>query len=275
MNTSWTWAFNDYDPKKERLVEALCALGNGRFATRGAASEAGADTIHYRNVCGRLLQPALLKIAGKSVANEDLVNLPDWLRLRYRCLPDDGPTGAWLTPDDPSLRHHKTSLDLRGGVLTRRMHFQDGNGRRLGITHTRLVHMGDPYLAAQRTTFRAYGWSGTIEAEAVLDGNVTNAGVVRYRDLDGHHLTGHRAGVGADGVAWLSCRTSVSRIGIGVAVRTMSRPIVAPAMSCTQAATTQTFRLPISRNRSATVAKSAALYTSLDRPQGDPLSRAV
>ena len=45
MNTSWTWAFNDYDPKKERLVEALCALGNGRFATRGAASEAGADDL--------------------------------------------------------------------------------------------------------------------------------------------------------------------------------------------------------------------------------------
>ncbi|MFB0627271.1 glycoside hydrolase family 65 protein [Streptomyces sp. AB3(2024)] len=276
MNTSWTWAFNDYDPKKERLVEALCALGNGRFATRGAASEVSADTIHYPGTyaagCYNRLSS---KVAGKSVANEDLVNLPDWLRLRYRCLPDDGPTGAWLTPDDPSLRHHKTSLDLRGGVLTRRMLFQDGHGRRLGVTHTRLVHMGDPYLAAQRTTFRAYGWRGTIEAEAILDGNVTNAGVERYRDLDGHHLTGHRAGVGAEGVAWLSCRTSASRIGIGVAVRTISRPIVAAAMSCTQDATTQTFRLPISRNRSATVVKSAALYTSLDRPQGDPRSRAV
>ncbi|MGW0752482.1 glycoside hydrolase family 65 protein [Streptomyces sp. NPDC002587] len=276
MNTSWTWTFNDYDPKKERLFEALCTLGNGRFATRGAAPEVPADSVHYPGTyvagCYNRLSS---QVAGKRVGNEDLVNLPDWLRLRYRCVPDDGPMGDWLTPDDPSLRHHRTSLDLRGGVLTRRMLFQDGHGRRLGVTHTRLVHMGDPYLAAQRTTFRAYGWSGTIVAEAILDGDVTNAGVERYRDLEGRHLTGHRTGVGADGVAWLSCRTNSSGIGIGVAVRTTSRPVVATTVSCTQTATVQTLALPVSRSRPATVVKSAALYTSLDRPQGDPLARAV
>ncbi|MFJ1569320.1 hypothetical protein [Streptomyces erythrochromogenes] len=53
MNTSWTWAFNDHDPKRERLVEALCALGNGRFATRGAVSEASADAAH----CGTARRP--------------------------------------------------------------------------------------------------------------------------------------------------------------------------------------------------------------------------
>ncbi len=71
------------------------------------------------------------------------------------------------------------SLDLRAGTLTRRMLFHDAEGRRLGVIHTRLVHMGDPHLAAQNTLFRAYGWSGRIEIESVLDGDVTNAGVDR------------------------------------------------------------------------------------------------
>ncbi len=103
------------------------------------------------------------------------------------------------------------------------MLFQDGHGRRLGVTHTRLVHMADPYLAAQQSTFHAYGWRGTIEIQSVLDGDVTNAGVARYQALDGRHLTGHRAGAGADGIAWLSCETTSFRIRIGIAVRTSSR----------------------------------------------------
>lgn len=35
----WTWSYEGYDPARERLREALCTLGNGYFATRGAAPE--------------------------------------------------------------------------------------------------------------------------------------------------------------------------------------------------------------------------------------------
>lgn len=37
MARGWIWAYEGYDPEKERLREALCTLGNGYFATRGAA----------------------------------------------------------------------------------------------------------------------------------------------------------------------------------------------------------------------------------------------
>ncbi|MFE9634054.1 glycoside hydrolase family 65 protein [Streptomyces sp. NPDC006463] len=278
MNTerTWTWTFDRYDPKNERVVEALCTLGNGRFATRGAAPESHADAVHYPGTyaagCYNWLPS---RIAGKQVGNEDMVNLPDWTRLRYRCLPDAGPAGDWLTPDHPSLRHHHVRLDLRAGTLTRRMLYQDADGRRLGVTHTRFVDMADPYLAAQQSTFRAYGWRGTVEIRSVLDGDVTNAGVERYRDLNGRHLTGHRAGVGADGIARLSCETTSSRIRIGIAVRTSSRPPAPVSANCTGTATEQTFRLPVSRGHPAVILKSAALHTSLDRPVGDPLASAV
>lgn len=114
-----------------------------------------------------------------------------------------------------------------------------------------------------------------MEVESVIDGDVTNSGVERYQGLDGRHLTDHRAGAEADGVAWLSCRTRSSRIRIAVAVRTSSRPLVAVGSSCTGTGTVQRFRLPVSRGRSAAVMKCAALYTSLDRPSGDPLLLAV
>ncbi|MEV0412810.1 glycosyl hydrolase family 65 protein [Streptomyces sp. NPDC050448] len=276
MPSTWTWEHDAYDPRTERVVEALCTLGNGRFATRGAAPEASADAVHYPGTYAAGCYDRLVsEVAGKQADNEDMVNLPNWLRLRYRCLPDGAPPGDWLTPDARGLRHYRVVLDLRTGILNRRMEFRDGSGRRLGVTHTRIVHMGDAHLAAQRTTFHAYGWSGQIEVEAILDGDVANAGVARYRDLDGRHLTGHRCGVGPDGVAWLSCRTSSSQIGIGLAVRTTTQPLVRGRNSCTATATVQTYRLPLTRDRPTTVVKTAALYTSLDRPSGDPPSLAV
>ena len=44
---SWTLAYDGFDPDQEALREALCALGNGYFATRGAAEESDADETHY------------------------------------------------------------------------------------------------------------------------------------------------------------------------------------------------------------------------------------
>ncbi len=45
--TKWALVYEGYDPGEEGLREALCTLGNGYFATRGAAPESGADGIHY------------------------------------------------------------------------------------------------------------------------------------------------------------------------------------------------------------------------------------
>ncbi|MFE2992958.1 glycoside hydrolase family 65 protein [Streptomyces sp. NPDC059262] len=276
MTTSWAWEFSRYDPDTERVVESLCTLGNGRFATRGSAPETVPDALHapgtYLAGCYNRL---VSTVAGARITNEDMVRLPDWTALRYRCLPEGGSPGEWLTPDDATLRRYKVSLDLRRGTLTRRMLFQDAHGRRLGVTHTRLVHMRDPYLAAQRTVFHAYGWRGTLVVESVLEGDIENGGVERYRDLDGRHLTGQQAGVEPEGVAWLGCATTSSRVRIGVAVRVSSRPVGPVAVSCTRTAAVQTLSLPISRERPVAVVKTAALRTSLDRPVAEPLRTAV
>ncbi|MEU6864447.1 glycoside hydrolase family 65 protein [Streptomyces sp. NPDC046876] len=276
MNTSWAWEYRRYDPGTERLVESLCTLGNGRFATRGSAPETTADAVHYPATylagCYDRLPSA---VAGRTVSNEDLVRLPDWTALRYRCLPDGAPPGDWLTPDHPTLRHHHVRLDLQGGTLTRRMLFLDAEGRRLGITHTRLVHMGDPHLAAQRTVLRAFGWIGRIEIASVLDGDVVNAGVERYAALAGRHLVEHRAGAEAEGTAWLSCRTSAAPVHIGLAVRTSTRPLAAVDRACTATAATQTSVLPIRRGRPVVVVKTAALSSSLDRPLADPVRSSI
>ena len=45
--SAWSLVYEGFDPAREGIREALCALGNGYFATRGAAAWARADDIHY------------------------------------------------------------------------------------------------------------------------------------------------------------------------------------------------------------------------------------
>jgi len=45
--STWTCVYDGFDPENEDLREALCALGNGYFATRGVAAEMDADKVHY------------------------------------------------------------------------------------------------------------------------------------------------------------------------------------------------------------------------------------
>ena len=86
------FATKDSFPQQEGLREALCTLGNGYFATRGAAPESAADGTHYPGTyiagCYNELRT---EIAGRTVENESLVNAPNWLPLTFAA--EDGP---WL-----------------------------------------------------------------------------------------------------------------------------------------------------------------------------------
>jgi len=71
----WELTYNEYNTEDEPLREALCTLGNGYFATRGAAEESNSDGIHYPGTYlaggyNRLKS----EIAGRIIENEDLVN---------------------------------------------------------------------------------------------------------------------------------------------------------------------------------------------------------
>lgn len=179
--TGWSWEYEGYDPADEHLRESLCTLGNGYFAARGALPECVADEVHYPGTYAAGCYNRLTSdVAGRRVENEDMVNLPNWLPLRFRLT-----GGQWLTPDTGTVLEHRQVLHPDSGLLERRTRYDLGEGGRLSVRQQRLVHMADPHLAAMRTEFTAEGFSGELEVEAFLDGGVTNAGVPRYRDLDG------------------------------------------------------------------------------------------
>ncbi|WP_327672875.1 MULTISPECIES: glycosyl hydrolase family 65 protein [unclassified Streptomyces] len=273
--TEWTWQYEGYAPGDERLRESLCTLGNGYFATRGALPECAADEIHYPGTYAAGCYDRLTsQIAGRHIGNEDMVNLPNWLPLRFRCR-DGGGAGAWLHPDTARIVEHRLTLIIGSGLLERRTTYEDAAGRRIRLRQLRLVHMADPHLAALRTEFTAENWTGELEVEAALDGAVQNAGVPRYRDLAGRHLVHGHTGTAAADLVWLRCRTRASDVHIALAARTVCADATRRHGNNTAVRAAQVLFIPMRPGATTTVDKIVALHTSHDPAISDPLQAAI
>ncbi|MGI9452382.1 MAG: glycoside hydrolase family 65 protein, partial [Geminicoccaceae bacterium] len=145
--SEWFLTYDGFDPDQEGLREALCVLGNGYVATRGAAPESDAGGCHYPGTyLAGGYNRLTTEIAGRVIENEDLVNLPNWLLLSIRI---DG--AGWFDLRKVELLEYQQQLDLRQGVLHRRLRCRDAKGQETRIDQRRLVHMGNPHLAALET----------------------------------------------------------------------------------------------------------------------------
>ena len=214
--SEWSLGYEGFEPDREGLREALCTLGNGVFATRGAAPEASADDVHYPGTYAAGTYDRLkTDIAGRTVENEDMVNLPNWLVLTFR--PEGG---GWLDLRKVDVIEHRQELNLRTGVLTRSFRFGDGEGRVTHVMQRRLVSMAEPSLAALETTIVAENWSGPMQIRSAVDGTVMNSGVERYRRLRGDHLVPVSANAVGPETITVVVQTRTSRIRVGVSART-------------------------------------------------------
>jgi len=212
---AWRLTYRGFDPEEEGLREALCALGNGYFVTRAAAPEASADEVHYPGTyLAGCYNRLITEVRGRTVENEDLVNVPNWLPLTFRV--EDG---EWFHLSQVKVRRYRLDLDMHRGILTRFVAFRDDAGRQTEVTQRRLVHMGDKNVAALETVIVARNWSGPVTVLAALDGTVTNAGVPRYRELDGRHLVPLSTERQADDSICLLAETRQSHIRIAEAAR--------------------------------------------------------
>ena len=212
---SWKLIYEDFQPSKESLREALCTLGNGYFATRGAAPESEADKIHYP---GTYLAGGYNRlktdIAGRVVENEDLVNMPNWLLTKFR--PEGG---EWFNLMSVHILSYRQELNMKEGILLRRAKFRDREDRETTLIQRRFVHMESMHLAALETTIIPENWSGPIQIHSALDGTLINAGVERYKQLNNKHLEPIKTGALDEDVIYLLVETNSSSLRLAEAAR--------------------------------------------------------
>src|SRR5215204_7763265 len=142
--STWTLAYDSFEPAEEGLREALTSTGNGYFCTRGALAWAEADGVSYPGTYthgGYNRETTIM--AGMPVLNEDLVNLPNWLLLELRI---EGEEAVGL--NNVELLSYRHELDIRNAVLKRNLRIRDRAGRETTLQTRRFISMANMHQAA-------------------------------------------------------------------------------------------------------------------------------
>ncbi|MFW6325072.1 MAG: trehalose-phosphatase, partial [Desulfovibrionales bacterium] len=263
--SEWSLVYEEYDPDREGLREALCTLGNGYFCTRGAFPWADADGVHYP---GTYLAGGYNRlksdIAGEIIENEDLVNMPNWLALTFRV---EG--GRWFSLRDITILSYRQELDMMRGLLLHSIRFRDGEGRETRLEERRMVSMNCSHCGALEMKITAENWSGILEVRSSIDGTVKNNGVPRYQGLEGNHIEPLWSGQKGDDIIILQVRTVQSRLEVSQSARTkifQNGAEVHPRHRLIQRRgfIGQHFFIEVGQKDEITVEKIAFIYTSGD-----------
>ena len=272
----WVIEYDGRDVSKHPLREALCTLGNGYFATRGAMEEKIANEYNYPGTylaCG--YNRAVSNVKDKKIENEDLVNWPNWMFLTFKT----GRSG-WLDLDQSEILDHVVRLNLKEGILERNVRFRDKQKRETTLISRRFVSMNDIHLAGIEWTLIPENWEGEVTIRSALDGNVKNQGVKRYRALNSNHLNILDTGKTDKNSIYLICQTKQSKIMMAQAATTKvfhdnrqmrdQRETKIEARSVRQDITIKCKKL-----RPVRIEKLVSIYTSKDFAISDPYNDAI
>jgi trehalose/maltose hydrolase-like predicted phosphorylase len=192
------WAITEklFKPDRLNVNEAIYAVGNGYLSTRGAFEESYPGEMRATLVHGVFDDVPLVFT--------ELANAPDWL-----------PIGVYLDGEKFSLEHgtilsYERSLDLRNGLLTRRVKWVSPAGKAITLVFERFASLADEHLLYTRC--RAIPeFAGTIEFRPYMNGNTDNEGFTHWRWIE--------QGLADGNLAYLHMRTRKTGIDLALAMR--------------------------------------------------------
>lgn len=268
---NWAVVYDHFAPEEEGMRESLCALGNGYFCTRGAAPESHDDGVHYP---GTYLAGAynllLTRLEGHLLEEEQLVNLPNWLSLTFSI---EG--GDWFDLRNVQIDEYKQVLDIRDGVLKRKVRFTDSNGRQTTVAQRWFLHMQRYHLAALESSWIAHNWSGTLKIRSAIDGTVINNGVPIDPRIKPRHLKPLFSDASGD-TMHLKMITTHSHLVIAMSAKHLllggdGRVLLANSNDIIKDDfVAQEFQVEIAEQEQVVLQKKLALYYSKDRAISEP-----
>lgn len=270
---NWKIIYSGWKEKEHPLREALCTLGNGYFATRGALEEKTANNYNYPGTyLAGGYNRAVSDIKEKKIENEDLVNWPNWLFMTFKIGDSE-----WFDFTKTELLEYKIILNLKEGVLERKMKFRDDKFRETSFMSRRIVSMADPHVAAIQWELIPENWTDEITIRSGIDGDIKNGGVERYSDLNSHHLDILETGNLDNHGIFLTSQTKQSKIRMTQAASLSvflgeNELESKPVFQTSKKSVFQEVKFKCAHGTTVHVEKMVAVYTSKDLAISDPLT---
>ncbi len=176
--------FNYPKGKEEYSIESLLTVGNGYLGLRGTTPEMECSDSNYPGIYMAGVYNSLnSNINGKSVVNEDFVNLPN-SQIIYLLV-----DGEKINIEDNQIDCLYRELDLRTGELISYAEITLRNGHHLKIETKKIVSMAKKNFYGISYKFQLDYSAENVKVYSEINGDVKNYNVERYRDLANKHLT--------------------------------------------------------------------------------------
>lgn len=271
----WSVTYHAYEPKKERTREALLAVGNGYFGTRGAMEETDSNPVNNPGTyIAGLYNRLASKVGDRMVENEDFVNVPNWLPINFKI-----GDGEWFDFNSTMFVAYRKHLNFRNGEFYRYLIVRDKEGRETEIESKRMAGMHDPHVASLQYQITPLNYSEKITIRSGINGDIINDGVERYKQLNQQHLR-HRQQGYSNTMVWVLVETTQSGVSIAEAANhrlfiddiesvLTSKAVVDPAKAYLY------FNVDAEAGKPVRVEKMVSIYTSKPDDVADPLEMAL
>jgi beta-phosphoglucomutase len=169
MNT-WQIVELEYNQNAQHHHETVFTIGNGYLGTRGTFEEGYPGEIASTFVHG--------VFNDVPIVYTELVNVPNWLDLVPYL------NGERFRMDRGKVISYKRELDLKTGVLTRKVRWESSGGGVVDMEIERFANLADQHLLGIRWRVSSVDYSGQLEFRAALPGYVSNAGWTHWEWID-------------------------------------------------------------------------------------------
>ncbi|MGM0528709.1 MAG: HAD-IA family hydrolase [Bacteroidota bacterium] len=264
---SWCLEYFDYDHKKERSREALLAVGNGYFGTRGALEESSANNVNYPGTyISGLYNRLVSRVLDRDIENEDFVNIPNWIPVKFKI-----GEGQWFGfGPEPNMKilSIKRALNFRNGELIREIELEDREGKITKLRSSRFAGMHYKHIAAIKYTLIPVNYSDQITIYSALDADHINSGVERYNELNQKQLS-HISEKVDGNRSYLKVSTTNSNVIIKLGARHILngseelRRIT--KCECSKGRATHEFTVKAAQGKEIVLEKLVSIYTSQDK----------
>lgn len=205
-------SFDTYDPADERRRESLFGLGNGALFVRANLCEAEpGNSRHYPGTyLAGFYDDRVETVGGAERRHASLVRLPDWTGLRFRIEGD----GDWFVLGQCTILEYLHRLDMDRGIAERRIRLRDASRRKMVIMERRLVSLARSRIAASHWHLIPENWSGEVEVQVRLSGDVCNHNVQGGALNPYHHLCDIEPAIPGPRTLMLTARTCTTELPI-------------------------------------------------------------
>jgi maltose phosphorylase len=172
IHDEWKIIEEGFHRDENRITESLLSIGNGRCGQRANFEEKySGDSLRGSYVAG-VYYPDKTRVGwwknGYPEYFAKILNSTNWIGIHVTV------DGEELDLAKAEILSFNRDLDMRSGLLSRRFVAQMTSGKQIEVNAKRFLSIADQEIGAISYAVKALNFSGEINLECYIDGNVLN-----------------------------------------------------------------------------------------------------